>query len=151
MLVFAVIQYVNLLKNVDSCVIGIIIGIIFGYYCFWYYIILACAFGKEHTLFKEVGSETNPGPKAECDVNGNPIVRAVIVQQVIGVVGQQMVNNQPIISIPNVYQQPQRIIQQKTQEKTLQQQKHLQQPVIKDEIVEPNTSRNLVINQNKKK
>ena len=153
LLVVAVIQYVNLLKNVDSCVILIIIGIIFGYYSFWYYIILARAFGKEHTLFKEVGSEANPGSKAEYDVNGNPIVRAVLVQQVIGVVSQQMVSNQPNISIPNVYQQPQQqIIQQKSQEKTLQQQqKHFQQPVIQDEIVDPDTSRKLVIKQNKKK
>ena len=68
LLIVALVQYVNLLKNLDSCAVRILIGIIFGYYCFWYYIILACAFGKEHNLFKLVGSEANPGPKAEYEL-----------------------------------------------------------------------------------
>ena len=42
----------------------IIIGIVFGIYLIWYYIILSCAFCKERNLFKNVGSIDNPGPNA---------------------------------------------------------------------------------------
>ena len=71
LLMLAMIQYKNIMSNADSCVIGIIIGIIFGYYsCIYYiyYIILSCNFSREHRLFKEVGSADRPGPKAQYDI-----------------------------------------------------------------------------------
>lgn len=72
-------QYIALVENVDSCVYKLLIGQIFGYYSFWYYITLACIFGREHTLFKQVGTAANPGIMAQMDINGNPIVRAAVV------------------------------------------------------------------------
>ena len=104
LLMLAMIQYKNIMSNADSCVIGIIIGIIFGYYSCIYYIILSSNFSREHRLFKEVGSAHRPGPKAQYDIFGNPIIRpTLVVQQVIGVTPQMI--GQPIMSFNLSYQQ----------------------------------------------
>ena len=84
----------------DSCSKGISIGIVYGYYSFWFYITLSCIFGKERRLFIEVGSQDNPGIRAQYDINGNLIVRTVPVTQVVGYSAQVLV--QPM-AIP--YQQ----------------------------------------------
>ena len=148
----AVSQYKSLLDNIDSCADGIIVGIVYGFLSFLYYISLAWAFAQEHRLFREVGSVDKPGVLAEYDVSGNPIgreARDVIVQQAgeenPQLVGQKMVTstNQPYqqvqninqfgqeipAGIPNVYQQPQQkpIITQKPAEKPLTQEQILQQ------------------------
>ena len=133
----AVSQYKSLLDNIDSCADGIIVGIVYGFLSFLYYISLAWAFAQEHRLFREVGSVDKPGVMAEYDVSGNPIVREVrdvIVQQPEeNPQGQNMItsNNQPYQQvqnvnqfgqeIPTVYQQPQQkpIITQKPAEKPI--------------------------------
>ena len=40
-------QYYSFAEAADSCAIGIIYGMAFGYYTFIYYIVLACIFGRE--------------------------------------------------------------------------------------------------------
>ena len=133
----AVSQYKSLLDNIDSCTDGIIVGIIYGFLSFLYYISLAWAFAQEHRLFREVGNVDKPGVLAEYDVSGNSIgreVRDVIVQQPEeNPQGQNMItsNNQPYQQvqnvnqfgqeIPTVYQQPQQkpIITQKPAEKPI--------------------------------
>lgn len=85
LLFIALMQYLSLINISDSCSYGIAVGIVFGYYSFWFYITLACIFGRERTLFIEVGSQDKPGARALYDVNGNMITRAVITQQVVGV------------------------------------------------------------------
>ena len=133
----AVSQYKSLLDNIDSCADGIIVGIIYGFLSFLYYISLAWAFAQEHRLFREVGNVDKPGVLAEYDVSGNSIgreVRDVIVQQPEeNPQGQNMItsNNQPYQQvqnvnqfgqeIPTVYQQPQQkpIITQKPAEKPI--------------------------------
>ena len=64
---------------VDECFAGILIGIIYGGYGFWFYIMLSCAFCTERQKFALVGSEEKPGPDAKYDVNGNPIGQPVPV------------------------------------------------------------------------
>lgn len=73
-LVFALFQYYTFVPNIDRCVIGIVIGMVFGYYSFWFYITLSCGFCKERGLFLLVGTIENPGAGAKFDANGNPIV-----------------------------------------------------------------------------
>ena len=86
-------QYIGLVENVDSCVYKLLIGQIFGYYSFWYYITLACILGREHTLFKQVETVANPGVMAQMDINGNPIVRAVVTApQIYAVLLQWLFN-----------------------------------------------------------
>ena len=63
----------------DECFAGILIGIVYGGYGFWFYIILSCAFCTERQKFVLVGSEEKPGPDAKYDVNGNPIGQPVPV------------------------------------------------------------------------
>ena len=96
LLIAVLAQYINLIGFFDSCGIGMVVGMIYGYYCFWIFITLSCGFSKERSLFVEVGSEAKPGPKAEYDVNGNPIIKAVIPVQAVIV-------NQPNMAVP--YQQ----------------------------------------------
>lgn len=96
LLIAVLVQYINLIEFFDSCGIGMVVGMIYGYYCFWIFITLSCGFSKERSLFVEVGSEAKPGPKAEYDVNGNPIIKAVIPVQAVIV-------NQPNMAVP--YQQ----------------------------------------------
>ena len=66
-------QYVNLLGIIDSCSIGIIVGMVYGFYGFCYYITLARSICIEKALFLKVGSESNPGPDAQFRSNGEPI------------------------------------------------------------------------------
>ena len=82
LLLLALLQYMILVINIDSCVIGIIIGMVFGYYGFWFYITLSCGFSKERKLFKLVGSVEHPGTAARFDANGNPITAGVQIQPV---------------------------------------------------------------------
>lgn len=76
-------EYIRLIKNFDSCARRIIIGSAFGFYSFWFYITLACAFGRERRLFKQGGSIVNTAIIAQYDINGNPIPGAVIPAQVV--------------------------------------------------------------------
>ena len=77
LLVIAFTQYISLVTIFDSCAYGIIIGMVFGYYGLWYYIILSCAFRSERTKFIAVGTVEKPGPEAQYDGEGNPIVKFV--------------------------------------------------------------------------
>lgn len=174
LLSFTLYEYIFFIENLDSCGTGIIIGIIFGFYNFIYYIILASAFSIEYNLFKEVGSVDKPGPKAQYDVFGNQIIRtAIVVQQVVGdspqIIGQPMVNlnlphqqvpnqnhiynynqiNQQRESIPVVYSQ-QPSSQEPLQPKTLSLTPAQQQPInTQQQIIEPsNTQRRLSNDQN---
>ena len=113
LLIAVLAQYISLIGFFDSCGIGMVVGMVYGYYCFWIFITLSCGFSKERSLFVEVGSEAKPGPKAEYDVNGNPIIKAVIpVQAVIvnqpnmAVPYQQVPYNNPQVQ-PVIYQQQQ--------------------------------------------
>ena len=86
LLVVIFVQYLNLIGILDSCLIGIIVGMVYGYYGLWYYIILSCAFCNERTKFLNVGSEGKPGPEAMYDINGNPIIKSsqpIIIAQPI--------------------------------------------------------------------
>ena len=86
LLVVIFVQYFNLIGILDSCLIGIIVGMVYGYYGLWYYIILSCAFCNERTKFLNVGSEGKPGPEAMYDINGNPIIKSsqpIIIAQPI--------------------------------------------------------------------
>ena len=152
LLIVALAQYISLVTFLDSCARGIIIGIVFGYYCFWYYIILSCGFASERNLFISIGSEEKPGANAQYDVNGNPIVRAILsAQPVIGVNPQMVVQPiQPVqqMAIPyqqipvynqNLGQQTSPVIYQQSQEPIQQQ--------IQDKNVDPNSGRNLIGNQ----
>ena len=80
LLLIALVQYLALVHTTDSCSIGIAIGMIFGYYGLYYYITMACAFSAERNKFVLVGNAASPGPDAKYDVNGNQIIRQVIVQ-----------------------------------------------------------------------
>ena len=156
LLIVAMIEYISLVDNIDSCASGIIIGIIYGWYSFWYYIILSCALSREHTLFKEVGSELKPGPKAEYDVFGNPIIRqAVIVQQVVGVtpqiIGQPMVDpNMPYQQIPYGTQSRPSvpvIHQQQPSQEPMYENQQKQQQINADQMGNSTTGRKLTIKQ----
>ena len=111
LLVVAYIQYIYLVLSIDSCAIKIVIGMVFGYYGFYYYIVLSCAFCKIRSQFLNVGCEENPGAEAKYDINGNIIPKNTQVIQQIIVPGQIQTNPQPVPIqqsqqyIP--YQQPQ--------------------------------------------
>ena len=91
LLTIALLQYYLFVPLIDSCSRGIWLGIGYGYYSFWIYITLSCIFGKERRLFIEVGSQDNPGARAQYDINGNVIVRTVPVTQVVGYSPQVLV------------------------------------------------------------
>ena len=82
-LIIILVQYMAFVRNIDSCSLGIVYGIVYAYYSFWAYITLSCIFGKERQLFKAVGSVANPGVGALFDINGNPIARPVVATQVM--------------------------------------------------------------------
>ena len=98
LLIIALIQYIGLIHILDSCSIGIIVGMVYGYYGLWYYIILSCAFCSERTKFLNVGSEGKPGPEALYDINGNTILKAnqpIIIAQTIQPQNPQVVEVKP--------------------------------------------------------
>ena len=105
LLVVVLVQYIVLVAIIDSCAIGIIIGMAYGYYGLWYYIILSCAFCNERTLFLKVGCESNPGPDAQYRLNGDPINRnqgtTQIVPIIIGNSTQQIHNASSSIQVYN--------------------------------------------------
>lgn len=68
---------------IDSCSLGIILGMAYSYYSFWVYITLSCIFGKERKLFIEVGSVANPGLGARYDPFGKLYVKTVVSSQVV--------------------------------------------------------------------
>ena len=107
-LIIILIQYMALVVNIDSCVLGIIYGIVYAYYSFWAYITLSCIFGKERQLFKAVGSVANPGTAALFDISGNPIARPPVATQVVV---QPM--NYPYQNLGNSNQQDSTFIQNK--------------------------------------
>lgn len=152
LLIVALAQYISLVTFLDSCARGIIIGIVFGYYCFWYYIILSCGFASERNLFISIGSEEKPGANAQYDVNGNPIVRAILsAQPVIGVNPQMVVQPiQPVQQMAIPYQQipvyNQNLGQQTSPVIYHQSQEPIQQQT-QDKNVDPNSGRNLIGNQ----
>ena len=113
LLIIALIQYIALVLNIDSCAVGIIVGMVYGYYCFWFYIVLSCAFCTERRKFYNVGSQDKPGFEAQYDINGNPIPRGTqVIQQVI-IPGQIQVGNPAYIQMSSQqigqYQQYQQI------------------------------------------
>lgn len=95
LLIIALSQYFSIVENTDSCVIGIIVGMVYGYYGFWYYITISVGFSKEKELARLVGTVDNPGTGAKFDVNGNPIAPVAVVQPVqpITYSNIQQVNN----------------------------------------------------------
>ena len=114
LLVVAVLQYIALVLIIDSCVIGMIIGMVFGYYGLWYYIVLSCAFCTERTKYLNVGSEGKPGAEAQYDVNGNPIPRNTTIIQQIVIPGQIGLDQQSQMHLNN--QQSQLQLQPQTVE-----------------------------------
>ena len=70
-------QYAKLLNVLNSITTGLILGIVFGIYCFFYFITTACGFYTERNKFVLVGSDEKPGPDAKYDINQNPIFRQV--------------------------------------------------------------------------
>jgi hypothetical protein len=96
LLLIALIQYAALINIIDSCSVGIILGMVYSYYCFWVYITLSCIFGKERKLFIDVGSAENPGTGAMYDISGNAIVKAVITSQVVALNPQIIVQPQQV-------------------------------------------------------
>ena len=116
-MLFAIfITYIDLVDNTDSCSRRILLQYAYGYYSFWIYITLACIFGRERQLFLAVGSEVNPGLRAEYNISGVPIVRTVVTPQIIGV-GPQMVVQPAIfpyqqVQVYNQQMMPNQMIQQ---------------------------------------
>ena len=150
LLIGALAQYISLVHIFDSCGVGMAIGIVYGYYCFWYYIILSCGFASERNLFVAVGSEEKPGANAQYDVNGNPIVKAVIAAPAIIGVNPQMVV-QPVQPMNIPYQQVpvynQNLGQQASSIVYQQSQMPMQPQIIQDKNVDPNSGRKLNENQ----
>jgi hypothetical protein len=96
LLIITLIQYLALVKFTDSCARGIIYGIVYGYYGFYYYIVLACAFCAERNKFVLVGTSEQPGPDAKFDLNGNQIVRPVVQLQNVQIQPDQIqIQQQP--------------------------------------------------------
>jgi len=77
LLALAFYQFFFIIPYLDSCSIGIIVGMVYGYYLFWFYITLSVSFSKERDIFKKIGTVENPGPEAKIDANGNQIIRVV--------------------------------------------------------------------------
>ena len=103
LLVIVFVQYIKLL-NIDSCSIGVIIGMAYGYYGLWYYIILSCAFCNERTLFLKVGCESKPGPDAQYRLNGDHINRNQGTTQIVPIIfgnSNQNLQNSPTIQVYN--------------------------------------------------
>ena len=165
LLLGALIQYMNFAEIFDSCATRILAGMFFGYYSFWYYITLACIFGRERQYFVEVGNETAPGPRATYDINGKPIVRAIIPnQQIIGIAPQMMIQpvNLPyqqvqVVNTPYnqqipVYDKgfnPQQPIQQQSQQPIQQQPQQQIEQEPKQENQNPTSGRRLSNKNNK--
>lgn len=150
LLIGALAQYISLVHIFDSCGLGMVIGIVYGYYCFWYYIILSCGLASERNLFVAVGSEEKPGASAQYDVNGNPIVKAVVATPAIIGVSPQMVV-QPVQPMNIPYQQVpvynQNLGQQASPIVYQQSQMPMQPQIIQDKNVDPNSGRKLNENQ----
>lgn len=79
LIVVVLVEYINFMDNFDSCAGKMVIQMIYGYYCFWFYIVLSCGLAKERQLFIDVGEENKIGPKAEYDLNGNVIAKPVVI------------------------------------------------------------------------
>lgn len=108
LLIVCLVQYLALVVYTDSCALGIIYGIVYGYYGFYYYIVLSCAFCAVRQKFTLVGSSEQPGPDAKFDLNGNQMAQAVIqtvaIPQTIQVQPQQVLypqNNPQNLAYPS--------------------------------------------------
>ena len=136
-----------------KCSSGIIYGMVFGYYSFYFYITLATILGRERALFLEVGSQEKPGPRAEYDINGNMIARAVVTQQVVTVpqmVVQPMtipyqqvpaVNANPLNSNVTVYSRPSQMnmmTPEQQQQMQMQNQMMTSERNMQNDVVKPN-------------
>lgn len=89
LLIVVMAQYLSLVGIIDSCLVGVIRGMVYGYYGVWYYIILSCAFCNERARFIKVWTDISPGPEAQYDLNGNNIRgNAVIINNPIIIGGQ---------------------------------------------------------------
>lgn len=51
LLAVALIQYIDIVPYYDKCAVGIIVGMVYGYYYFWFYITLSSLFSKERAVF----------------------------------------------------------------------------------------------------
>ena len=155
LLFFALMQYYSFYPDSitydGQCAGGIVYGMIFGYYSFYFYITLATILGRERAYFLEVGSQEKPGPRAEYDINGNMIARAVVTQQVVTVpqmVVQPMavpyqqvpvVNTNPMYQNPTVYSRPSQVNmmspeqqqQMQTQNQMMTSERNMQNDVLK--------------------
>ncbi len=103
LLVVIYIEYFFLLLTFDTCLKNIIIQMAFGYYGFWFYITLSCAFCRERTHLTNIGCVEKPGPNAKFDINGNPIIQNSTVIQPVIIGGQFM--QQQIPQMVQVQQQ----------------------------------------------
>lgn len=88
LMIAVLIQYINLINIIDSCVVGIFIGMVYGYYGIWYYVVLVCAFAKERTMMINIENEEKPGPDAKYDIQGNP---RVVPNAIVIIPSQQMI------------------------------------------------------------
>ena len=75
LLSISLVQYIQFIQNpnLDTFILRIIIGIVYGIYGFFYYIILSCGFSAEKNLFLQLGYDGNPGKYAKYNNNGTPI------------------------------------------------------------------------------
>ena len=157
LLFIALMQYYSFYPDTitpeGKCSSGIIYGMVFGYYSFYFYITLATILGRERALFLEVGSQEKPGPRAEYDINGNMIARAVVTQQVVTVpqmVVQPMtipyqqvpaVNANPLNSNVTVYSRPSEMnmmTPEQQQQMQMQNQMMTSERNMQNDVVKPN-------------
>lgn len=157
LLFIALMQYYSFYPDTitpeGKCSSGIIYGMVFGYYSFYFYITLATILGRERAWFLEVGSQEKPGPRAEYDINGNMIARAVVTQQVVTVpqmVVQPMtipyqqvpaVNANPLNSNVTVYSRPSQMnmmTPEQQQQMQMQNQMMTSERNMQNDVVKPN-------------
>jgi hypothetical protein len=109
LIMVAFFEYLNFC-DVDSCAIGMIYGMIMGYYGFLYYLNMSCGFCMLKNKMVEVGHEAAPGHMAQFNRDGTQLVRpgAGVVPivygvqppiQPIGLVQPQIIQVQP--NLPN--------------------------------------------------
>ena len=78
LLFIALFQYLGL-GGIDSCFGGIFIGILFGFYSFYFYISFTVSLCKIRERFLMVGNDKNPGLDAKYDLDGNEIQRHQVI------------------------------------------------------------------------
>ena len=75
----ALVEYTQFIPNpnIDTFIQRIIIGMVYGIYGFFYYIIVFCGFTVEKNLFVQLGYQGNPGKLARYNNDGTPIIRNI--------------------------------------------------------------------------